>query len=239
MPTQPVQTLQSKHFVVILTYTLAIALLAAIGAAQQLQQGVSVQMATTTNAQPMPAADGEKAWIVAITADGQLYFGAKPVTAEELLEQMKSTPRNRAAKLYIKADARAPFAAVQKAFDAGREVWFQAVVLLTAQPARPGSGNPVPPNGLGVLIDPAVRAGSTATVVQLLNSGQAQPSLSMNGDEIPWSALESTLRRHFEKGDAKLILVKADERLPFGQVVNAIDACAATGAQITLETASI
>ena len=52
MPTQPVQTLQSKHFVVILTYTLAIALFAAIGSAQQLQQGISVQMAVTTNAQP-------------------------------------------------------------------------------------------------------------------------------------------------------------------------------------------
>jgi len=239
MPTQPIRTLESKHFVVILTYILAIALFAAIGIAQQLHQGVSVQMATTTNAQPMPAADDNDAWVVTITADGQLYFGFKPVSTEQLLEQMKSTPRNRAAKLYIKADARTPFAAVKKAFDAGREVSFQAVVLLTAQRVTPVFGHPAPPDGLGVLVDPSARAGVIATVVQLLTSGQAHPSLSVNGDEIPWSELESTLRRHFEKGDARVILLKADERLPFGQVVQAIDAGAATRAQIIVETAGI
>jgi len=240
MSTQPVHTLQSKHFVVILTYVLAIALFTAIGIhAQQLQQGVSVQMVPTTNAQPMPAADDNDAWVVAVTADGQLCFGVKSVSPEELREQMKSTPRNRAAKLYIKADARTPFAAVEKAFDAGREAGFQAVVLLTAQPKPPGLGNLVPPYGLNVLIGPAARARGIATVVQLLNSGQAQASLSVNGDEIPFSALQSTLRRHFEKGDAKVILLKANDRLPFGQVVQALDACTAAGAQITVDTAGI
>src|SRR5579871_4274128 len=148
MPTQSIHTLQAKHFAVILTYTLAITLFTAVGIhAQQLQKGVSVQMPVTMNAQPMPAADDEDAWVITVAADGQLYFGVKALSAEELSDQMKRTPCNRAAKLYIKADARAPFAAVVKAFSAGREVGFQAVVLLSAQPAPPGSGNPVPPNG--------------------------------------------------------------------------------------------
>ena len=80
--------------------------------AQQLQQGVSVQLAPTTNALPMPAADNEDAWIVAITADGKMYFGIDPVDSASLFDAMKRRPRNRDQKLYIKADARTPFAPV-------------------------------------------------------------------------------------------------------------------------------
>jgi len=202
-----------------------------------LRQGVSVHMATTENASPMPAADNQDAWIVAVTADGRLYFGVKAVTPDQLFEEMKATPRNRNAKLYVKADVRAPFGAVEKALNAGREVWFQEVVLLTQQPQSPGSATPVLPNGLDVAIDPAARAGGVATVVQLLKP--EQPSLSVNNEEIPWPALESTLRRHFEKGDPKVVLVKADLRLPFGEVAKVIDVCRATGAQISLEAAGL
>ncbi|PYX70114.1 MAG: hypothetical protein DMG78_19755 [Acidobacteria bacterium] len=204
--------------------------------AQQLRQGVTVQMAHTASAVPYPAADDDDAWIVVVTADGDLYFGVKPVTPDQLLEEMKATPRQRDAKLYIKADARAPFANVVRVLQAGREVAFEAPVLLTAQSLSPAPGTVVPPNGLEVLTGPALPAGGVATVVQLLNSGQQKPLLRVNGDEVSWSALEGTLRQHFQKGDEKVILLKADEQLPFGQVVQVIDMCRATKAKVVLDT---
>ena len=204
--------------------------------AQQLRQGVTVQMAHTASAVSYPAADDNDAWIVVVTADGDLYFGVKPVTPDQLLEEMKATPRQRDAKLYIKADARAPFANVVRVLQAGREVAFEAPVLLTAQSLSPAPGTVVPPNGLEVLTGPALPAGGVATVVQLLNSGQQKPLLRVNGDEVSWSALEGTLRQHFQKGDEKVILLKADEQLPFGQVVQVIDMCRATKAKVVLDT---
>jgi biopolymer transport protein ExbD len=75
--------------------------------------------------------------------------------------------------------------------------------------------------------------------VQLLNSGQQKPLLRVNGDEISWSALESTLRRHFQKGDEKVVLLKTDERLPFEQVVQVVDMCSATGAKVVVETSGL
>lgn len=201
-----------------------------------MQRGVSVQLAVTNNATPMPEADNEDAWIVTVTADSAIYFGTDPVTPASLADEMKRRPRNRAQKLYVKADARAPFANVERVLEAGREVWFETAVLLTAQPGVSESGTVVAPNGLEVLIGSTPPAAAVATVVQLLNPAHQGPLLKVNGGEIPWSALESTLRRHFQKGDAKLILLKADRQLPFGQVVQAIDTCRATGAQVVLPT---
>ena len=39
-----------------------------------LQKGVSVQMAATSNATPMPAADNDDAWIVTISSRRQIVF---------------------------------------------------------------------------------------------------------------------------------------------------------------------
>src|SRR5947209_4309903 len=82
-----------------------------------LRKGVNVQMAVTRNASPMPEADNQDAWIVTVTADSALYFAADPMTLDQLAEWMKSHPRNRDARLYIKADARAPFATIKKVLE--------------------------------------------------------------------------------------------------------------------------
>ena len=84
------------------------------------------------------------------------------------------------------------------------------------------------------MVGRALPAGTVTTVVQLRHSGQQRPALTINGDEISWSALESTLRRHFQNGDEKAVLLKADARLPFADVVQAVDACRASGATVVL-----
>jgi biopolymer transport protein ExbD len=204
--------------------------------AQEMQRGVSVQMPVTSNATSVPDADRNDAWVVAVTADGNLYFGADPMTPEGLADWMKTHPRNREAKLYIKADARAPFASVEQVLAIGRRSLFETPVLLTSQGEPIAPGSVAPPNGLEVQIAPSLPSGVVATVVQLLNSGQQRPLLRVNGDEISSSALEGTLTRHFQKGDEKMILLKADPRLPFGQAVQVIDRCRSTGAKVFLPT---
>jgi biopolymer transport protein ExbD len=201
-----------------------------------MQRGVSVQLSVTNNATPMPEADDENAWIVAVTGNGVIYFGTDLVTPARLADEMKRRPRIRGQELYVKADARARFAQVERVLEAGSEVGFEAAVLLTTQPGAPESGTVVPPNGLEVLIGPRLPAAAVATVVQLLSQGHQGPLLRVNGDEIPRSGLEGTLRRHFQKGDEKVILLKADEQLPFEQVVQAVDICRATGARVVLPT---
>src|SRR5882724_7595472 len=201
-----------------------------------LQQGVSVKMAGASNAQPMPEADDADAWIITVTADGQLYFGVDPLTPAALRERMIRTPRKRSQRLYIKADEGASFASVQKALDAASGVEIESPVLLVSQHRSSKPGAMVAPEGLEVLLGPALPAGMVATVVQLLNSGQQLPLLRLNDDDISQSSLESTLRQHFQKGDDKVILLKADTRLPFGQVVQVIDACRAAGASVVIAT---
>jgi biopolymer transport protein ExbD len=231
---------QSRNYLILsLALPLVISLCLSFCHAQQLRQGISVQMAPTTHAAAYLAADNADAWIIALTAESQLYFGVKPVTPDQLAEEMKATPRHRDQNLYIKADARVPFANVVSVLQAGREVGFEAPVLLTAQPVSTAPGTMVPPNGLEVLVGPSLPAGMVATVVQLVNSGQQRPLLRVNGDEISWSALETTLRRHFQKGDEKVIALKADEHLPFGQVVQVIDMCRATGAKVVVDTSGL
>jgi biopolymer transport protein TolR len=227
---------KSKYFVLTVASVLAIVLSAAPSNAQQLQQGISVEMPPATNSAPVPEADDENAWIVTVTADGSLYFGIDPVTPESLLDEMKRRPRNRTAKLYIKADARAPFVHLEKVLEAGRVDLFQSAVLLTSQPEASNRGTLVPPRGLEVLIGSAAPAGAVATVVQLHDSGLQPPTLKINNDQISWSALQTTLKQHFQKGDEKAILVKADGQMPFAPVARAIDICRSTGATVALAT---
>jgi len=204
--------------------------------APALQQGVSVKMAGASNARPMPEADDADAWIITITANGQLYFGIDPLTSAALRERMIRTPRKRTQRLYIKADARASFASLQRALDAASAVEINSTVLLVGQHSSTKPGAMVAPEGLEVFLGSALPSGRVATVVQLFNAGQQPPLLKVNDDEISQSSLESTLRQHFEKGDDKVILLRADTRLPFWQVAQVIDTCRATGAAVVVAT---
>jgi biopolymer transport protein ExbD len=105
------------RFVCLLASTLTTgAVLIAVAQSPALRRGISVQLAVTNNAAPMPDADDEDAWIVTVAADGSLYFGTDPVTRAGLMDVMVRTPRNREQKLYIKADDRAPYADVEYVF---------------------------------------------------------------------------------------------------------------------------
>src|SRR5271169_1285001 len=214
---------QSGHSVLSVALVLAAVLFAPrANHAQQLQQGVSVQLAVTSNAVPMPEADNEDAWIVAVIADGSLYLGIDPVSPSQLADKMKRRPRRRDQKLYIKADARAPFADVRRVFAAAHEVAFDTPVLLTSQKEPVATGVVVPPTGLEVTVGPYSHA---ATIVVQVNAAQPAPTLQVNDQEIPAAALPDTLRRLLQSPSDTPVLVKTHGPVSFASVVQVVDTC--------------
>jgi len=91
-----------------------------------LREGVSVQMAVAGHAVEMRAADEPDALVVAITADGKVFAGVKPVDPDALSNL-------RAETVYVKADSRVPYQTVLTVLDALRG---KSVVLLAAPPAN-------------------------------------------------------------------------------------------------------
>jgi len=206
-------------------------------ATQAMQEGISVQLAVTSNAVPMPDADRPDALIVAVTDDGTVYLGVNSISPAALSDKIKFSLFNRPEKkLYVKVDARTPYAYVVMVLDALRAAGVKASSLLTAQPNSSKPGTPVPPKGLEVLLDSPLPSGSKATIVQVLSSGQRWPTIKVNNEHVPWSSLQSSLRQLFLTRSEPVVLVKADGTLPFADVVDVADAGRSVGAQVVLIT---
>jgi biopolymer transport protein ExbD len=201
--------------------------------ARTLQKGVSVKMAGANNAQPMPEADYADAWIVTVTADGRVYFGVDAVTPASLRERITRTPHRRGQKLYIKADARASFASVQKALDAASIAEFESPVLLVGQPSPASPGTMVAPKGLEITMDGATNSGAKS-VVELNRTPGGSPTVRIDDQEVPFSALHDRLHQLAESKKDKTILFRADGRSAFGDVARVIDACQAAGESVVI-----
>jgi biopolymer transport protein ExbD len=203
--------------------------------AQVLQKGVSVKMAGASSAQPMPDADNADAWIVTVTAEGRLYFGVDAVTPAALQQRMIRTPRKRSQRLYIKADARASFASVQRALNAASTAEFASPVLLVSQESTVSPGTIVPPQGLEIIMDGVASSGAKS-VVEVNYSAQGSPTFRIDDQEIPFAALRDRLNQVVQSGKEKTVLLRADGRSAFGDVAQVIDACRAAGARVVVAT---
>lgn len=113
-----------------------------------MQEGIRVELAPTRSAVPVPDADSQEALIITVTDSGELYFGIDPVTPEGLAEKLVALPSHQAQTLYIKADARAPYASVVKVLDAAHAARIMGVTLLTTQPKTTQVGSLVSPEGI-------------------------------------------------------------------------------------------
>jgi biopolymer transport protein TolR len=120
------------------------------GGSVPLQRGVSVQMPVTRNAVAVPNADTQDALVVALTADGTSYLRADPLPTPALADRVKSILSTRNEKtLYIKADARVPYARLVEVIDAMQRSGVEGVTFLTAlQDAADEGIWRVPPKGL-------------------------------------------------------------------------------------------
>ena len=156
---------------------LAGTVIAPYGAAQApaMQKGIHLELPVTSHAVPMPDADRSDALIVAITARGAVYFGITPVSPDGLAEKVKSAlSSDTAARVYVKGDARTPYARVEEVLDALRTAAVDATALLTSQRDSSDNGSFMPPKGLAVRIGPSsprLQDGSDK-VVQVNAGGQ-------------------------------------------------------------------
>jgi biopolymer transport protein ExbD/biopolymer transport protein TolR len=97
-----------------------------------LQNKVSVDMAKVDNPTNMPDADKEDAIVVAITRDGGVFLGQNKTSVDELGVQVREKLADKPGKtIFIRADARAQYRAVEDAIDAVRTAGVEDVGLLT------------------------------------------------------------------------------------------------------------
>ena len=97
-----------------------------------LQNKVSVDMAQVDNPTAMPDADKEDAIVVAITRDGGVFLGQNKVALSELGGQVRDKLADKPGKtIFVRADARAQYRAVEDAIDAVRTAGVEDVGLLT------------------------------------------------------------------------------------------------------------
>lgn len=217
---------------------IALTLNASIALAQSestptLRPGIRVQMVVSGSAAPMPAADNEDALVVTVTDGGGVYFGITPIAPAALAEQLKDHLSNREQKLYIKADARTPYANVVKVLEATRNAGVTAPALLTTHgPAAPGTI--AAPRGWEVFVG-ATTSDSQSIVVQL-SAGQRGTSLTINRQPVAWDGLATALRKVLQNGGERVVSMKADGALPFADVARVIDACESARAKATLIT---
>jgi biopolymer transport protein ExbD/biopolymer transport protein TolR len=89
-------------------------------------------MAKVDNPTNMPDADKEDAIVVAITRDGGVFLGQNKTSVSELGTQVREKLADKPGKtIYVRADARAQYRAVEDAIDAVRTAGVEDVGLLT------------------------------------------------------------------------------------------------------------
>jgi biopolymer transport protein TolR len=106
-----------------------------------LQNKVQIDMAQVTNPEAMPDADKDDAIVVAITRDGGVYLGQNRVQLSELGGLVRDKLADKPGKtIYVRADARAQFRAVEDAIDAVRTAGVDDVGLLTQKRENAATG---------------------------------------------------------------------------------------------------
>lgn len=197
--------------------------------AQAMQKGISVELAPTRNALPMPDADNEDSMIVTVTDNGGVYLGVDPIALDALAEKIKDHLSDRKQQFYIKADARSPYSDVLKVLQVAHGGGAEWPILLTAQHESPVRNVWGHPEGLQVRVGVPPTSSLAPTVITTLDTGHRLPTLEINDARTPWATLQSILTQVLRNLDKRVVLVKADGALPFAQVVHVIDVCRAAG----------
>jgi biopolymer transport protein ExbD len=200
-----------------------------------LRKGISVEMPVTKNAVKVPDADKEDALVVVVTRGGASYLITEPITPSALAKRIETDLRNSPdKKLYLKADAHAPYADVLAILDAARSAGVSAPILLTSQGSLK-SEKPIMPEGLGVLLAPAT-SGEAPISVQLLNS---ESQARVDGKNVSWANLQDKLEQISQHSSEKSVELKAAHQRPFADVVRVVDACQKLGIQVILSSSRI
>jgi biopolymer transport protein ExbD len=169
-----------------------------------LKPGISVQMVVAGNATPMAAADEDDALVVTVTDNGEVYAGIDLTPPAALPDKIKNDLSSQRQRLYIKADARTPYANVVRVLEAAHSAGVAEPVLLTTQPEPAAPGTIASPKGLEVYVGSAT-SNSSAIVVQMF-AGPQEPTLALNHQPVASDRLQSTLRRLLQGRNDKVVL---------------------------------
>jgi biopolymer transport protein ExbD/biopolymer transport protein TolR len=109
-----------------------------------LQNKVVIEMAAVVNPVPMPDADKDDAIVVAITRDGGVFLGQNKTSLDvlggQVREKMLDNPANKT--IYVRADARAEYLAVENAIEAVRTAGVEDVgLLMQKREGNPAGGS--------------------------------------------------------------------------------------------------
>jgi len=97
-----------------------------------LQNKVQIDMAKVENATAMPDADKDDAIVVAVTRDGGVFLGQDKVDPSQLGSLVQDRLQDKTDKtIYVRADARAQYRAVEDAIDDVRTAGVEEIGLLT------------------------------------------------------------------------------------------------------------
>ena len=97
-----------------------------------LQNKVQIDLAKVDNPTNMADADKEDAVVVAVTRDGKIFLGQNPVDPSQLGSLVRDKLADKTDKtIFIRADARAQFKAVEDAIDDARTAGVEEIGLLT------------------------------------------------------------------------------------------------------------
>jgi biopolymer transport protein ExbD/biopolymer transport protein TolR len=97
-----------------------------------LMNKVAIDMVSAENAIAMPDADKTDAIVVAVTRDGSVFLGQDRVDPNQLGSLVRDKLEDRTDKtIYVRADSRAQYKAVEDAIDDVRTAGVEEVGLLT------------------------------------------------------------------------------------------------------------
>jgi biopolymer transport protein TolR len=97
-----------------------------------LQNKVQIDMAQVVNPESMPDADKDDAIVVAVTRDGRVFLGQNLVDPSQLGSLVRDKLESKTDKtIFVRADARAQYKAVEDAIDDVRTAGVEEVGLLT------------------------------------------------------------------------------------------------------------
>ncbi len=97
-----------------------------------LQNKVAINLATVENAVAMPDADKDDAIVVAVTRDGGVFLGQDKVDPSQLGSLVQQRLADRTDKtIFVRADERAQYKAVEDAIDDVRTAGVEDIGLLT------------------------------------------------------------------------------------------------------------
>jgi len=194
-------------------------------AAQTMQAGVSVEMAVASHAVAVPEADREDAIVVTVNKKGQALWGVARVEANLVEGKIKDAVAKGRGKVYIKADARVPYAKLEKVLDAVRRAGVGDPLLLTRAEGGKLGEERTPPSGLAVILRRPAPMALLETKVLLSGGREKEAKLTINTREVSWSDAERMLGKSLGERPEREALIRTEGDVAFSQLVRLVDLC--------------